>query len=452
MVPRIAMLALVAACSGDEDGLERVLRSNADVLLSGVDAAAPAPGAAVVAVVDGAWLLHDPESVSPVELGEADTLQGSAQLDDGTVLLAANGGLIAWADGQVMASDLALAVPGHLVELQGRDGVIWLRTTTGLHRWTDGRVEALTVDGLPALGPFAPGGVVDGERVVWLSGEFGLAAVSVGTLEVLARRPGAVHDVAADAQGQAWAVLGDGLWTWGSAGWEMVRVPASEVAASPDRDGCWASAGGTVWWLDDEATAVEGPALVGLNATSLGVMGMDGADLVRVSTAHEAVVLGPADAAVLDAPAHVVVLPTDIAAAPAVRVTLDGIELPTEPLGVLPGWRATVDPALFAGADAALAVQVVWPDDTVDVPPWTVAGALLGPVTWDDQVGPLYGDRCAHCHDNGTETILSTPDAWQARIGDILIEVDEGRMPLGGPQLTASEIALIRAWADGGFP
>ena len=78
--------------------------------------------------------------------------------------------------------------------------------------------------------------------------------------------------------------------------------------------------------------------------------------------------------------------------------------------------------------------------------------AVTGPITWDGHIGPLYDERCAHCHDNGTETVLTGPENWQARLEDILTEVSLGRMPIGGAQLTDGEIAMIEAWADGGFP
>ena len=63
----------------------------------------------------------------------------------------------------------------------------------------------------------------------------------------------------------------------------------------------------------------------------------------------------------------------------------------------------------------------------------------------------MNADKCLSCHAGGTNTELNTKEMWVNDIETILINVENGTMPLGDEALRSDEISLIRAWKDGGF-
>ena len=75
----------------------------------------------------------------------------------------------------------------------------------------------------------------------------------------------------------------------------------------------------------------------------------------------------------------------------------------------------------------------------------------VGGATWTDHIEPIYVEKCSACHDGASETVLEQPEQWSSRIDLLLDKVISGEMPLTGEKLTNSEIALIQAWAAGGF-
>ena len=86
-------------------------------------------------------------------------------------------------------------------------------------------------------------------------------------------------------------------------------------------------------------------------------------------------------------------------------------------------------------------------------------------VTWDREIAPIFQRRCASCHSPGGRAPmpLTTYDEARPWAKAIKEEVLARRMPkwhvvrgygdfTNDPSLSAFEVALVAAWADGGGP
>jgi hypothetical protein len=78
------------------------------------------------------------------------------------------------------------------------------------------------------------------------------------------------------------------------------------------------------------------------------------------------------------------------------------------------------------------------------------SAAVLSP-TWQDDIQPLFADKCSLCHSaDNIASNLSTSAAWQESITDILLRVTVD-MPANDPPLAPAFVALIQSWQEGGF-
>lgn len=84
-------------------------------------------------------------------------------------------------------------------------------------------------------------------------------------------------------------------------------------------------------------------------------------------------------------------------------------------------------------------------------------------VTWEREIAPIIGTRCARCHGDSAEIPLTTYERARPWAKAIKEEVLTRRMPKwpavrgygdfsNDPSLSPFEVALIVAWADGGAP
>lgn len=382
----------------------------------------------------------------------------AAAVHAGEVLVLTDEALAVVAAGQLAHTPLADALDGVPAEMAAAGGALWLRTDGGVWLLRGETLGAVRVEGRTPTGPLAAGVDGDGVPVAWIGAEGRLVAVDAGGV-VRADREIAVDDVAVDAGGRVWAAAQGTLVVGGVDGpWHRYAFPegVTAVAAAPTAAGAWVLAGGTVYrgvgGETPESFEVLAADVVpdGIAADPLGrLLAWDG-DLHRVTAGRVIEVLGLADGDAIEDGAVVTLVPTAPEEVEVVTVTVDGIAL-----DVTPGdgtWSATIDAAAWAGEGTrALTAEAVYAGGQVASSGVRFTVGALGDVTWSEHVGPLQAARCAVCHAGDTATVLDDAATWQARVDDILAQVEAGSMPLSADPLTDGEIALIRAWRDGGF-
>ena len=83
-------------------------------------------------------------------------------------------------------------------------------------------------------------------------------------------------------------------------------------------------------------------------------------------------------------------------------------------------------------------------------------------VSFASTVTPLMKSRCAGCHTEGSRAAnavkmfnaagVADHAEVSAKIGAMIGAVESGRMPMGGPKLTAAEIQVFKDWQAAGTP
>lgn len=368
--------------------------------------------------------------------------------------------------------DLLPAPPDRIV---GAGGDLWLQAGGRLYAWRGGELSEITA-GEPRTGPLAAGGVYGGLPVIWAAGDASLVALSRGGWEVVAEIAaedlGGAGDGAGDSAGiGAVGTDRDGaLWAIRAGGGDLLRIapegdlsryalpaPARWVGAHPEAAGAWALTdaglyrveGGeaAAYALADTGGLIPEPGAVDrlgrLVFASEGGLWRVGRSRVLLLTGLTGTAAAPEEIAGAREVRAVATLPEEIA---TLEAWIDG-----EPLA-LDGDTATVLASGWAdGRPHTLRAAATWQGGESAEAEAVFTSLDVGVVTWAGQIGPLYEAECALCHGGGTETILDTPEAWEARIDDILANVRSGAMPLGRDPLSAVEVATIEAWQAGGF-
>ena len=369
--------------------------------------------------------------------------------------------LLTW-DGSVLSPTPLAEVVGPVDQARAHGDDLWLHNEDGLRLWRNGAVMALRVDDAE-VDAFALGGDVRGNDVVWAAVDdvvhgIGNAGQVWVDLEA-ARFAGAVDSLAVDADRTAWAAAGGWLYRRDAAdGWLRYDLGTTvwEVYGHPDAHGVWVEGDGT-WWFTD-GTTWESPQ--GLPAPSPSrvptvdpagrLLLADAAGLVRASTTRPLVLVGLAEGAVVARPAAVQLVPTapdQVQSLAAELVDASGSRVPLP----LDGDIVTVDPEGLASGPWTFVATADYGGRSSVSERSIFLGADFVP-TWAADVQPLYEAECAVCHGGDAQTVLDEPEQWEAEIDDILFNVRQGNMPLGGDALSDLEVVVIEAWRDAGFP
>jgi hypothetical protein len=172
----------------------------------------------------------------------------------------------------------------------------------------------------------------------------------------------------------------------------------------------------------------------------------DGVDLSVLAVDRPVVLTGLSRGDVLELASELTVQPTDPELVQSVSVALDDA-----PITVDDSWSFSLDPAALDAGLHGLDIDVVYTDGDTRAQTRDIFVGLPFDVTWDEHIRPLHEARCARCHTDGTETILTDLTSWQDRYSDIVDQVQSGAMPLTGTPLTNDELSLVVGWGNGGF-
>jgi len=430
---------------------------------SGVEAAAVVDLSSVlVSQGDDLWSI-DAVGEASVLQRDTDPVLAAAPWGDAWLLSTATE-LQVW-DGAVLSPTALHDVVGPVSRVRSRDDDLWMAAEAGLRLWRDGQVFAVTVDD-DELGAFALGGDVRGDEVVWAArgdevhglGNSGQVWVDLEAVQLAAE----VDSVAVDAQRTAWAAAGGWLYRRDvEEGWLRYDLGASvwEVWGHSDAPGVWVEGDGQWWFTDGELwEAPTGlPAPSALNPPQVDAAGRlllrdEAGGLVRASTTRPLVVVGLEEGAVVARPVDVQLVPTAPDAVQALSAELvdaagTGVSLVVDP----DTSTVTVDPDGLAAGPWTFRATAEYGGRTSVSERSIFLGADFEP-TWAADVYPLYEAECAVCHGGDAQTVLDEPEQWEALIDDILFNVREGNMPLGGDPLSDLDVVTIEAWRDAGFP
>lgn len=422
-----------------------------------VGSVAAGPRFSVAAATAQGVVLIEPGVAVPTPLGAVEVdVVGAGSTPDGDLMVATPADLLVWADSALSSLGIGPKLTGELVDVQAHGSDLWMRTASGLYLLRAGVVQEVRLDGLPLSGPFAPGGMLGGEPVVWASSDLTVVALAADDLSVqLSLDLSPPTSMAADATGELWAVTDEFLTRVDTAGEPSEIHLDSEVRAvyaHPEATGVW------ITTLDKALLAVDGELAIAASeriydgsVDQLGRLLVPGPyALDRLTGENATGLLGLEDGAALEDDVTLTVVPTTPDQVSAAVIDVDGSEIEVD----LATMTATVRAAEWLGEELhTAAARVTWSDgSSASSSPVQFTVASVGAVTWDDVIEPLYRDRCSVCHDGGTDTILDSSELWQQHIEAILDMVESGAMPIGGPALTAAESSLITTWRDGGFP
>ncbi|MFK7987358.1 MAG: cytochrome c [Sandaracinaceae bacterium] len=463
----ITLLAFASPllCSCSEGGASgSVTPAVVEVLGTPSDILVALPDGRLVVQVDASLAIVDPRdpAAEPMVVGPASDIGEvfAAAPDGEAVLVLAEGGSFvlrgaSWVPSP-FSSELADPVRG-AVRLDTATGAglgeLWVLTSSSLYRVSDGIAEPFLVEGdltsaqLAAVrrpeGPALWVLLADRLLEVWRDRAGVLRSASIG-LEVL---PTAI---AGDASGQGWMIIDGTLHSFGTDrrlldGGASVERLVSDALSSE----VWA-VGEKVWvGGPDGLFEAEGLTLDPAGALSVGADGslfasVDGT-VQRYNPRRDVSVIGPEDGALLGGSVDVsVIAPGE----PTIEAELDGNQVDVTS-GVL-----RIEPMEIGDGTHTLLVRVRYDDGTLPTEDRRVFEVVTD-ATWSEDVEPLYTQYCADCHaeEGSANTRLHTREIWtdEALSGQILLNVRDGRMPLGRAPLSQREVALIEAWMVNGF-
>lgn len=427
-----------------------------ETLVEGAGTAlAVAAGHQVLAEQGDAIVLVEAGSPVPTTLDQNRLgLVDAARLPGRQLLVATDDDLRVWVDERLEPSELGDAVGGPVAALAPQGEILWLSAGGALYRLQGSQLDRLDLAGATPTGPLAAGPQAGG--TLWVATDEGLLGLDGATLELLEEQPDVdAGSLAVDAAGEVYAVDADALWhrQAGSGHWTRYRADAAllSVHASPEAAGAWIRTDGPLLHVQGETFRRAEPSGVQVaRADELGRLVLsDGAAVLRVGIGRAVAVVGLDDGDRLAGQHELLLAPSRVGEVVALSATVDG-----QPLEVdLDAGVVLLDAAAYAaGEEHAFQALARW-DDGVEAssPVLRFTVDYTGDVTWIDDVEPLYQERCAICHGGDSETQLHSAELWEANIELILQMVSSGAMPIGGDSLSASEIAMLEAWRDGGF-
>ena len=336
---------------------------------------------------------------------------------------------------------------------------LWIRAG-GLFVREEGVITELRLDGAAITSEAVTGARLGGAAVAWVIQEDVLVALDSAGVVLEGFTPGArIDGVAADRTGAVWCTSEGWLFVReGTDDWAQVQLdgPAWRLLAHPTGEGVWVESDGQWFFVGpDERVIVQADRMgpdTALYPDSLGRIGLVDADgLHRLTIRRPVEVLGPPEGTWIEWSTEVGVLPTAADEVTGLTLSLWDADNTEVPLELDDQGTAVLDPLGLRFGGWTLRANATYeglPDGTGEL---NVNLSAAGGATWSEHILPIYEADCSVCHAGGTETVLDSPEAWEASIGLILDKVITGEMPLGGTPLTDEEIALIQAWEAGGF-
>lgn len=387
---------------------------------------------------------------------EPGALRDAASIGD-DLLVAADAGLYALVEGELLPSPLGELVADVTRLLATGDGALWLIDAAGLHVWRDGELTGVTPQDMSSTdGPTTIGEWSD-TATVWIADDASLYGVGYGDagLQAWAVDADATIDaIAANDEGGVWLVVDGALWHLDPDGaWTPFELPftINAIVGHPLAPDLWLDAAGALWqYREGRFRPVEGiPAYAGLRAEVDGSVLLYGpAGLHRVRPGRFLAVLGLNDGDLVDRDTTVTFEPTRPDLVDAVEYTLDGgdaVALDAAP------YTLALSPVELAEGPHTLRVTAIYSDgERIDV---ELAFRIQGPPTWDDDIGPIYVEHCEQCHgERGGAHRMDTLEIWQDEFDDIVDAITNNRMPLPpNPAVPPAQLELIQSWGATGF-
>jgi hypothetical protein len=338
---------------------------------------------------------------------------------------------------------------------------LWVATEERLYLFRDETLTEVRVEGASLASVSL---ATRGSLSVWAATPSRLLQVRVESATralsatEVARPPGA-SALAVDANSTLWLVSGGALWSLGS----DLRLDAYDLPFAPDalfaaRDASdvWVRAedGSFYHQLDRIFRRVESAPLDDVRPGPNGTLfaHVDGATR-RVRARHPITVEGLHSGPILSA-TRVEVLMPNAEHVVEVRAHAGAVILEVAPpfdvASTPPAF--TLEPGPVPVGTHRLIVEADYDDGTLTAV-FEASIDIATDATWTNDIEPIYQNYCADCHgERGpSPTRLDERAQWIERSDRIIENVVTGRMPLSRPMLPPSDIALIQAWASGGF-
>lgn len=376
-----------------------------------------------------------------------------------STLLATADGLVTY-DAGFVPTELDDVVDDVTELLALRSG-LWMQTATGLMVWREGSVQAVRVGEVHATGMAR--GQAGVAPVVWTHADTQVVAVNFTNEGLVpyeaATLFGTVDDLAADAAGNAFAVVD---------GWLVERTRTDEWTrldvGSPVRELLGHDGGPTVWARTDDswlARTPEGWRTTDVPIDRRGTLDTLGrlvtrteAGVERYSLDRPVLLLGLPDANLV-APTEILIAPAVRATSPTLSVTATGLDGVPVTVPVEEG-SFVLDPELLGDGLWSIEVTADYGDGTATLTVDVTLGADFIP-TWTDHIEPLYASQCTPCHEGGQGVVaLDTEASWiqfldvgtSPTSAGILDRVAIDNMPSDARIVSPIEKALLRRWAE----
>ena len=396
------------------------------------------------------WRIRYPNKNEWTELQweDAEDIISFGVAPDDSVVLATSSSLWTVDGGNVRQSPLSELFSTPILNMQQDDHSLWLQSTEGLFQHKNEFLRSITVAGGIIDGAFVTGDVGNGFPTVWSTIDSGLVELQVqGTAIVPVSMLGEGVTMVAKTSTSIWAFGDATMWRNSGEQWTIADgiLHVEQWHSHPQAPTLWIEdANGSLSWVEGDSvysTAHSG-SLLGVDAAGRALVVEDG-DIVRLAPENR-VSIRNIPLMQLDKAVTISIDPmfsTDISDV-QVHINAEPVDLYQNSIELIP--------SVFGDGRHVVEAMVEYSDGS------TVMGSSSFQVgqeriTWDDYISPLNVNNCLSCHAGGTNTELHTKDTWIEKIELVLENVDSGTMPLGDEALRSDQIALIRAWRDGGF-
>ena len=420
-----------------------------ETLLEGVDGAWFHDGM-ILAQQNEEWRIRYPNLNEWTDLRweDAEDIVSFGIAPDDTVVLSTVSSL--WTiDGiTVRQSPLSELFSSPVLSMQQDDHSLWLQTTEGLFQHKNEFLRSITVADSIIDGAFVTGDVGDGFPIVWSTTDSGLVELQVqGTAIVPVSMLEESVTMVTKTSDAVWAFGDTTMWRSTGAQWSIADgiLDVTNWASHPQATTLWfEDTTGSLSWVEDDSvySTSHSGSLLGVDAAGRAIVIEEG-NIVRLAPDNR-VSIRNIPLMNLDKAVTISIDPMFFSDISDIQVHIN-----SEPIDLFQNSIELI-PSVFGDGRHVVEAMVEYSDGS------TVMGSSsfqIGQerITWDDHISPLNVNNCLSCHAGGTNTELHTKDTWITKIELVLENVDSGTMPLGADALRSDEIALIRAWRDGGF-
>jgi len=332
---------------------------------------------------------------------------------------------------------------------------LWVATEERLYLFRDETLTEVRVEGMSladvSLAPRAPLSVWAATPTRLLQVHVESTSRALSATEVA--RPTGASALAVDADSTLWLVSDGMLWSLRSdlhlENYELPFVPTALFAAR-DAGDVWVQAedGSFYHQLYRVFRLVDSMPLSDVHHGPEGTLYARVGDTIRrVRARHPITVEGLHSGPILSATRIEVLLP-NLDHVVEVRAHAGAAVL--EVAGTPPSF--TLEPGPIPVGAHRLTVEADYDDGTLTAV-FEAPIDIATDATWTNDIEPIFQNYCADCHgERGpSPTRLDERELWVERSDRLIENVVTGRMPLSRPMLPPSDIALIQAWASGGF-